>query len=118
VRVRLEGAVEALRRDHDLEPEAAMAAPCPPLPEGVTAAGRARDLEREVRLLGPINRSATASWRPSWRTSAPPAATSSGSSAPSTRRSRRSSRPPTPTWRLASSGSSPCCSPVARAACS
>ncbi|HEX9260537.1 MAG TPA: AAA family ATPase, partial [Acidimicrobiales bacterium] len=31
------------------------AAECPPLPEGVTAAGRVRDLDRELRLLGPIN---------------------------------------------------------------
>ena len=55
VRMRLEGAVEALRRDHDLEPAAAEAAELPPLPEGVTAAARVRDLDRELRLMGPIN---------------------------------------------------------------
>jgi chromosome segregation protein len=55
VRVRVEGAVEGLRRDLDAEPDAALAAECPPLPDGVTAAQRARDLERELRLLGPIN---------------------------------------------------------------
>jgi chromosome segregation protein len=54
-RLRLETAVEALRRDLDCEPERALAAPCPPLPEGTTPAARARDLERELRLLGPIN---------------------------------------------------------------
>jgi len=55
VRMRVEGAVEALRRDHDLEPAAAEAAELPALPEGVGAAARVRDLERELRLLGPIN---------------------------------------------------------------
>ena len=53
--MRLETAVEALRRDLDCEPEAAMAAECPPLPEGVTAHARVRELERELRLMGPIN---------------------------------------------------------------
>jgi chromosome segregation protein len=55
VRMRLEGVVEALRRDHDLEPAAAEAAELPPLPEGITATARVRDLERELRLMGPIN---------------------------------------------------------------
>ena len=55
VRMRLEGVVEALRRDHDLEPAAAEAAELPPLPEGISAAARVRDLERELRLMGPIN---------------------------------------------------------------
>ena len=55
VRLRLEGAVEALRRDHDLEPEYAEAAELPPLPDGTNPAARVRDLERELRLMGPIN---------------------------------------------------------------
>ncbi len=38
-----------------MEPDVAVGAPCPPLPDGATAAGRARELERELRLLGPIN---------------------------------------------------------------
>ena len=54
-RLRLETAVETLRRDLDVEPEAAEAASLPELPEGATAAGRVRELERELRLLGPIN---------------------------------------------------------------
>jgi chromosome segregation protein len=54
-RLRLESAVENLRRDHDVEPAAATAAECPPLPDGATPAGRARELERELRILGPIN---------------------------------------------------------------
>jgi len=53
--MRLEGVVEALRRDHDLEPEAAERAEQPELPDGVSAAARVRDLERELRLMGPIN---------------------------------------------------------------
>ncbi|MEO5901055.1 MAG: hypothetical protein ABIR68_13155, partial [Ilumatobacteraceae bacterium] len=55
VKLRLEGAVEALRRDHDLEPEAAIAAVQPEVDGGTTPAARVRDLDRELRLLGPIN---------------------------------------------------------------
>ena len=55
VRMRLEGAVEALRRDHDLEPALAEAAQLPALPEGNSPAARVRDLDRELRLMGPIN---------------------------------------------------------------
>ncbi len=54
-RMRLEAAVEALRRDHDCEPVVAEAAEMPVLPEGVGPSARVRDLERELRLLGPIN---------------------------------------------------------------
>ncbi len=55
VRMRLEAAVESLRRELDTDPDRAMAAEAPRLPEGVTAAARVRDLEREIRLMGPIN---------------------------------------------------------------
>jgi chromosome segregation protein len=54
-RLRLESAVEMLRHDFDVEPAAAEAAEAPVLPEGVSAPARARELERELRLLGPIN---------------------------------------------------------------
>jgi chromosome segregation protein len=54
-RVRLESAVETLRREHDVEPEFAIAAECPELPPGTSAANRARELERELRLMGPVN---------------------------------------------------------------
>ncbi|MBI5089416.1 MAG: chromosome segregation protein SMC, partial [Actinobacteria bacterium] len=54
-RLRLEAAVEAVRRDHDVEPAVAEAAQLPALPEGTSAPGRVRDLERELRLMGPIN---------------------------------------------------------------
>jgi len=55
ITLRLEHAVEALRRDLDLEPQAAMAAPAPELPESVTASARVRELERDLRIMGPIN---------------------------------------------------------------
>ena len=55
VRTRLEAAVEHVRHELDTEPSVAMATEQPPLPEGVTAAARVRDLEREIRLMGPIN---------------------------------------------------------------
>jgi chromosome segregation protein len=55
IRLRLEQAVEQVRRDFDCEPDAAIAAPVPECPEGVTLPGRARELERELRLMGPVN---------------------------------------------------------------
>ncbi|HZU74340.1 MAG TPA: hypothetical protein VE990_16370, partial [Acidimicrobiales bacterium] len=54
-RLRLETIVETIRRDLDCEPAVAKAASCPALPEGASAQGRLRDLEREIRLLGPVN---------------------------------------------------------------
>ena len=54
-RMRLEAAVETLRREQDCEPETAMAAECPELPAGTSPPNRVRELERELRLMGPIN---------------------------------------------------------------
>ncbi|MFN3254716.1 MAG: chromosome segregation protein SMC [Ilumatobacter sp.] len=54
-KLRLEAAVETLRRELDTEPAVAEAAEMPELPDGSTPAGRVRELERELRLLGPIN---------------------------------------------------------------
>ncbi|MDQ1395251.1 MAG: chromosome segregation protein, partial [Acidimicrobiaceae bacterium] len=54
-RVRAEALVESVRRDLDCEPEAVMAAECPELPPGTSAPNRMRELERELRLMGPIN---------------------------------------------------------------
>jgi chromosome segregation protein len=55
IRLRLEQAVEQVRRDFDCEPDAAIAAPQPEAPDGITLPGRARELERELRLMGPVN---------------------------------------------------------------
>jgi chromosome segregation protein len=55
VKLRIESAVEALRRDLDCEPEVAIAAECPPLAEGVHPGARIRELERDLRIMGPIN---------------------------------------------------------------
>ena len=54
-RLRLETAVDGLRSEFDVEAEIALDAPAPPVPEGTTLAGRARELERDLRLMGPIN---------------------------------------------------------------
>ena len=56
-RLRLETVTEGLRRDFDCEPAVAMAAAAvaPSLPPGTTAEHRARELERDLRLMGPIN---------------------------------------------------------------
>jgi chromosome segregation protein len=53
--LRLEAAVEALRRDLEVEPEQAMAATMPELPAGTSAESRARELDRDLRLMGPVN---------------------------------------------------------------
>jgi chromosome segregation protein len=53
--LRLEAAVESLRRDHDKSPQQAMNSICPELDENTTVPGRTRELERELRLMGPIN---------------------------------------------------------------
>jgi len=55
ITVRLEAAVDTLRRELDTEPGVAMQTPPPPLPEGVKPAVRLRELERELRIMGPIN---------------------------------------------------------------
>ena len=54
-RVKLEAAVEGLRAEFDVEPAVALDAPAPLMPAGTTLAARARDLERDLRLMGPIN---------------------------------------------------------------
>ena len=55
VALRLETAVEGVRRDLDVDPLTATGAPCPPLPEGVAAADRAAALDRDLRAMGPVN---------------------------------------------------------------
>jgi chromosome segregation protein len=55
LRVRLESAVETLRNDLETEPAEAMTAECPELPPGTPAVARLRELDRELRLLGPVN---------------------------------------------------------------
>ncbi|MEX2658517.1 MAG: chromosome segregation protein SMC [Acidimicrobiales bacterium] len=55
LQLRVEASVESIRRELDSEPDAALAAECPPLPEATTPAAHLRDLERELRLMGPIN---------------------------------------------------------------
>ncbi|NNC81525.1 MAG: chromosome segregation protein SMC [Acidimicrobiales bacterium] len=54
-RLRLETTTEMLRRDLDVSPEGALAAPHPELDEGITPAARARELERDLKIMGPIN---------------------------------------------------------------
>ncbi len=54
-KLRLETAVETLRRELECEPDEATAALCPELPPGIPAHARVRELERELRLMGPVN---------------------------------------------------------------
>jgi chromosome segregation protein len=53
--VRQESAAEALRRELGCDPETAMSAPCPALPDGVDAATRAAAVSAELGSLGPVN---------------------------------------------------------------
>src|SRR5439155_9907843 len=45
----------SLRREFDVEPQTAREVACPDLPPATSPASRARELERELRLMGPIN---------------------------------------------------------------
>ncbi len=54
-RLRLETTTEMMRRDLDVDPNTALNAAQPELPENVTPAARARELERDLKLMGPIN---------------------------------------------------------------
>ena len=54
-RMRLDAATESLRHDLDCEPQVAIDAECPLLPDGISPSARVRELERELRLMGPIN---------------------------------------------------------------
>jgi chromosome segregation protein len=53
--VRRDTAVEALRRELGVEPEDAMGAPCPELPEGEDPGRRASAVEKELAAMGPVN---------------------------------------------------------------
>jgi chromosome segregation protein len=55
LRTRLQGAVERLRAEHDLAPDVAVSAECPPLDEGVEPASRLAQLESELEIMGPVN---------------------------------------------------------------
>lgn len=54
-RMRLESSIELIRRELEVEPEVAEAAPAPVVADGSSHADRARALERDIRLMGPIN---------------------------------------------------------------
>jgi chromosome segregation protein len=55
VRLRLEQAIEHCRTQLEVEPEAAVTAPQPELADGMTPTVRVRELERELRVMGPVN---------------------------------------------------------------
>ena len=47
--------VNTVRADFDAEPESALAAPPPPLPDGITAKAHERALRADLSRLGPVN---------------------------------------------------------------
>ena len=54
-KARLEALTETVRRELDCEPESLEGAECPLPAPGTSAPSRARELERELRLMGPVN---------------------------------------------------------------
>ncbi len=54
-RIRLETLTESLRAELDIEPQLAMEAERPEVPEGASPESRVRELDRELKLMGPIN---------------------------------------------------------------
>ena len=54
-RLRMESAIETLRTELDADPDTATSAPAPELPEGASMSGRLRELDQELRRLGPVN---------------------------------------------------------------
>jgi len=55
LRTKLQGAVERLRAEHDLAPDVAVSAECPPLDDGMEPARRLSQLESELEIMGPVN---------------------------------------------------------------
>jgi chromosome segregation protein len=55
IRMRHQAAAESVRDDLEAEPEEVLGFPSPELPDGVTAAQRAREVDHELRALGPVN---------------------------------------------------------------
>ena len=55
VRLRLEQAIETCRTQLDVGPDTAVSAPAPDLPTGTTPTVRVHELERELRVMGPVN---------------------------------------------------------------
>jgi len=55
LRTGLQSLVERLRFEHNLTPDVAISAPCPPLDEGVEPGRRIEMLESELDIMGPVN---------------------------------------------------------------
>ncbi|MFN8015538.1 MAG: chromosome segregation protein SMC [Acidimicrobiia bacterium] len=54
-KTKLFATIEALRASFDCEPQVAIDASMPEVTEGMTLTSRARELERDLKLMGPIN---------------------------------------------------------------
>jgi len=55
LRTTLQSLVERLRTEHNLTPDVALSAPCPPLDEGIEPVRRIEMLESELDIMGPVN---------------------------------------------------------------
>lgn len=54
-KTRMTTTVETLRGEYEVEPQVAIEAPMPEIDEGTTHIARARELERDLKMMGPIN---------------------------------------------------------------
>ena len=59
LRTKLQAVVESLRAEHEVAPDVAVSAPCPPLDDGVDPARRIKQLQSELEIMGPVNPLAT-----------------------------------------------------------
>ncbi len=55
LRTTFQSLVERLRTEHNLTPDVALSAPCPPLDEGIEPGRRIEMLESELDIMGPVN---------------------------------------------------------------
>jgi len=55
LRTSFQSLVERLRSEHNLTPDVALSAPCPPLDEGIEPSRRIEMLESELDIMGPVN---------------------------------------------------------------
>ena len=55
LRTTIQSLVERLRTEHNLTPDVALSAPCPPLDQGIEPNRRIEMLESELDIMGPVN---------------------------------------------------------------
>lgn len=52
---KLQAVIDRLRSEHNVAPEVAISAPCPPTDDGIDSVARIEELQNELEIMGPIN---------------------------------------------------------------